>query len=163
MPLRDYHPTDLADVVQLFHRSVRDVCCRDYTPEQLAAWSPEPPNLADWAQRLAQLQVLVCAEANAIWGFVGFGPYEDSATDGLIDLLYVHPEHQHQGVGTLLLRKALARLQQRGLARVWAHVSLTAEPFFASQGFEIVQRQIVTRRGVSIPNCVMLRTPLIPK
>lgn len=37
---------------------------------------------------------------------------------------------------------------QRDMPRVQAHVSLSAEPFFACNGFEVIARQAVTVRGV---------------
>lgn len=160
MHLREYHPDDLAEVVQLFCQAVRQVNCRDYTSEQIAAWSPDPPDLHAWAQRLAQRLVLICENEGKIVGFLRADRQrEDAAAKaGLIDLLYVHPQHQRQGVATLLMTDALRRLAQQGIFRVWAHVSITAEPFFERQGFRAVQRQTVARRGVNLENCLMLRS-----
>ncbi|ENZ77118.1 MULTISPECIES: hypothetical protein [Ralstonia] len=46
---------------------------------------------------------------------------------------------------------------QRDMPRVQAHVSLSAEPFFACNGFEVIARQAVTVRGVLLDNALMVR------
>ena len=43
----------------------------------------------------------------------------------------------------------------RGIARLWANVSLTAEPFFCKSGFVVDARQQVTVRGVVLANARM--------
>lgn len=47
---------------------------------------------------------------------------------------------------------------QRGITRLWADVSLRAEPFFAANGFVVEQRQQVERRGVVLCNARMAKT-----
>lgn len=46
---------------------------------------------------------------------------------------------------------------QRGLSRTQAHVSLSAEPFFARNGFAVMERQTVMVRGVPLDNALMVR------
>lgn len=42
--LREFSPADLSAVVDAFSRSVREINSRDYIPEQIAAWAPDPPS-----------------------------------------------------------------------------------------------------------------------
>jgi putative acetyltransferase len=46
---------------------------------------------------------------------------------------------------------------QRGTPRLWADVSLTAEPFFARHGFAVEARQQVERHGVVLRNTRMAK------
>ena len=39
MELRRYRPGDLPELARLFYGSITGVACRDYTPEQVAAWA----------------------------------------------------------------------------------------------------------------------------
>ena len=50
-----------------------------------------------------------------------------------------------------------ALAQQRGITHLHAHVSLTAEPFFAAQGFVVQERQQVERAGVVLHNARMAK------
>ena len=45
MLIRPFEPRDAADWARIFHAAVHQVGARDYTPEQCAAWSPEPAPL----------------------------------------------------------------------------------------------------------------------
>lgn len=149
--VREYRLSDLQAVVALFGRSVREVASRDYSPQQISAWAPEPPDLAAWSMRLARGAVFVCERANQI---AGFSRIDDN---GLLDLLYVHPEFQRKGVGRELITRVYSWARSRGISRLTAEVSLTARPFFECQGFRIEGRETVRRRGVSLANLRMVK------
>lgn len=149
--MRDYRPEDLAAVVELFHRAVRETASRDYSQAQLAAWAPEPPDLEAWSRRLQGGGVFVCERNGRIAGFTRV----DEA--GHVDLLFVHPEAQHQGIGGRLLAHVIAWAADHGMHRLSADVSLTARPVFERAGFHLLARQVVERRGVSLVNFRMAR------
>ncbi len=44
---------------------------------------------------------------------------------------------------------------RRGLRRLHAEVSVTAQPFFERMGFRLVRPQVVERRGVKFDNLLM--------
>ena len=46
--LRRYRPEDCPLLGQLFYDTVHTVNAVDYTPEQLAAWAPELPDMEQW-------------------------------------------------------------------------------------------------------------------
>ncbi|MNW05959.1 putative acyltransferase [compost metagenome] len=53
------------------------------------------------------------------------------------------------------MQRIHAQAQTLGLTELTADVSLTAQPFFAHHGFELVERREVVRDGVTIPNALM--------
>ena len=135
-------------MLDLFRNTVRNVNSRDYSPEQIAAWvdcvDPER-----WQITLAQHLTLVAELDGVVVGFADIVP-----ETGYLDRLYVHCDYQRLGIATALCDR-LEPLSQTG--KVFSDVSVTAEPFFAARGYQVVRRQLVERRGVLLPNCVMLR------
>lgn len=149
--VREYRSSDLHVVVALFGRSVREVASRDYSPDQISAWAPDPPDLAAWSQRLGSGAVYVCERQNQISGFSRIDE------DGLIDLLYVHPAFQRQGVAGELMNRMCSWARQRRIRWLTAEVSRTARPFFEHRGFHAQAQHSVERRGVSFSTLQMAR------
>jgi putative acetyltransferase len=159
--VRHYAASDLAAVVSLFQRSVREVACRDYSPAQIAVWAPEPPDLAAWSARLSMSDgVFVAEKYNEI---VGFARITD---EGYIDLLFVDPAFQGQGVAHSLCDRTILWVSGRDVSRLTAEVSITAKSFFERVGFRVVRAQEVERQGVRLRNFFMERNidgePIIP-
>jgi putative acetyltransferase len=44
--VRDYRAADAPALARLFHDTVHAIAARDYTPDQLRAWSPAVPDAA---------------------------------------------------------------------------------------------------------------------
>lgn len=153
--LRRYAPGDLAAVVGLFHRAVHISAAGDYTPEQLAAWAPDPPDLATWSARLASGETLVAETEGQILGFIRVA--HDDGSTALVDLLYVAPEVQRRGVATALLERAREWGRRQQLAALVADVSITARPFMERHGFSVVAEQLVERHGAALRRFRMRR------
>jgi GNAT superfamily N-acetyltransferase len=150
MVIRDYEPGDARALMALFHRTVHTVCAADYTPEQLAAWSPAAgQQLERWSRRFAIKRPFVATNERGPVGFLELEP------DGHIDGMYVHSEVQRQRVGTRLLQHAITQARRWGLRRIHAEVSITALPFFRRHGFQLIRNQEVERHGQRLRNSVM--------
>lgn len=48
MQLREYQPSDCAQMAELFHQTVHSVNAKDYTKEQLDAWATGEVDLQAW-------------------------------------------------------------------------------------------------------------------
>lgn len=149
--VREYRPGDLPAIVSLFARSVREIASRDYSAAQVAAWAPEPPDVAAWQRRLDQGGVLVCERDDRIAGFARLD------ANGCVDLLYVHPDFQRRGIARALLERVTVRARSGGVSRLYADVSITARAFFETAGFRVLAPQTVERHGVSLENFRMER------
>lgn len=145
--LRRYRDLDVEPTWQVFHAAVRVTARADYTPEQLGAWSPDEVDLEVWGRRRAQAWTLVAVEGDRVVGF------SDLTDDGVLDMLFVHPDFGGQGVARLLVAAVLEEARRRGLARVVTHASRTARPAFERFGF-VVERENTDNwtRGVRVPN-----------
>ncbi len=151
MIIRQYQDRDFEPVVALFTDTVRRVNIRDYSPEQVAAWAPQPPDLARWRERLAGLTLWVAGSDSDLLGFCGLG------ADGLVDLLYVDYRFQRQGVARRLYEHLETESRRRRIRRLFTGSSITARPFFESMGFDVLREQWVELRGVRFRNYAMER------
>ena len=150
--LREFRPGDAPALRDVFVSAIHGVAIRDYTPQQVDAWAPREHDVADWAEHMHDLAPFVAERDGRIVG------YADVQPDGYIDHFFVSAAAGGQGVGGALMRRLLARAHERGLAELTSHVSLTAQPFFAHFGFEIVQQRVVQVRGVELRNAAMRKT-----
>lgn len=149
--VRDYRVSDLDAVISVFQHSIREIASRDYSPIQVAAWSPERPDRDAWSARLGRGGVFVCERDG---GIVGFARIDES---GHVDLLYVHPKFQRQGVARALFERVVVWALRRSVRRLTSDVSLTARPFFERAEFHMVRSQEVECRGVSFQSFRMER------
>jgi len=154
--IRPYRPTDTFLLMTLFYETIHTVNTRDYTPEQVAAWAPLPPEQMDfaaWAESLARRTTFV-AEGDA-GVVIGFGELEE---DGHINRFYCHKEYQGVGVGTALLAAIEARAREWRLTRLFTEASITAKPFFERRSFSVLAQQSVERFGILLTNYRMEKT-----
>lgn len=147
MEIRNYRPADCEEMANLFYRTVHTVNAKDYTREQLNAWATGRVDLEQWNRSFLSHLSLVAVEDGII---VGFG---DMAPDGYLDRLYVHADHQGQGIATALCDL----LEQSVTGSVTTHASITAKPFFEKRGYTAVKEQTVERVGVLLTNYVMVK------
>ena len=144
--IRHYCPEDVGAIVALFRDTVRRINIRDYSVEQVRAWAPDEIDGQRWADRLAN-RCCVIAEIDGV--IVGFADLE---SDGHLDHLFVHADHQRRGVGAALLAALHGEAARRGIARLFTEASITARPFFERHGYRVLQEQVVVVRGVELVN-----------
>lgn len=154
--IRPFQRGDEAALFRVFHSAVHVVAARNYTPEQLAAWAPDDFDRNEWAQRMQSLRPYVALLDEAVVG------YADVQPNGYISHFFVSGLHPRRGIGAALMEQLHVAATRRGLAELRADVSLTAEPFFAASGFEVVQRQQPLRRGVQLDNARMRKALVVP-
>jgi putative acetyltransferase len=143
---------DFGAIGGVFHDAVHQIAKRDYTPEEVAAWSPREFDAAHWQRRTAQLDVRVAVLERALAGFIGFSQL------GYIDLLFVRPEFVRRGIARQLLLEAERVLGQLNVKRAWTEASLAARSFFQAMGYAIVREQTVCCGGAKLRNFRMEKT-----
>ena len=146
---RLYESTDLPNVMGIYTASIRVLAASYYSPEQVAAWAPVPPDAARWQERLSRLHTIV-TESNGM--LAGFASYTD---DGYLDFLFTHPAFARRGVASRLYRRVESALRAAGTPRVTAHVSLAARPFFDHHGFQLDGEECVECRGAYLRRFAM--------
>lgn len=147
MYIRKYDAKDCREITELFYNTVHTVNAKDYTEEQLNAWTVKSVDYDKWNRSLAEHFTLVAVEDGVI---TGFGDIDGT---GYLDRLYVHRDYQRRGTATALCD----RLENYINGDITVHSSITARPFFEHRGYRVIKEQQVPRNGVLLTNFVMLK------
>lgn len=146
--VRPYTINDLDVTIDIFLRAIREVSSRDYTPAQVEAWA-KVEDRAAWAVRRGSRPTWIAEVSTRPVGFA------DLTADGLLDMMFVHPEFQGLGVASRLLDTVERGARQQRLDRIYTEASKTARPFFERRGFRLVKAQKVEKRGQVLENFLM--------
>ncbi len=138
-------------MLSVFNRAVHETASADYSPEQVRAWAPTDPDLAQWsAARAAATGFVAVADGSVI----GFTEVDDS---GHVNMMFVDPDWVRQGVASQLLEQATAHAVLHGATTMTTDASVTARGFFESHGFVAIAAQHPVRAGVMLTNYRMTR------
>lgn len=154
MQIRPFEPRDAVDWARIFHTAVHEVGARDYTPEQCAAWSPEPAPVDRVLERAQDgRRIWVAADTQDVaQGFIELEP------DGHIDCFYLAPDVAGVGIGASLYARLEHEARSLALASLFVEASEAARRLFLRQGFAENHRRDFERRGVRIHNYAMSKT-----
>jgi putative acetyltransferase len=147
MEIRPYRAADLDAVIAIFLAAIRETAINDYTLAQVEAWAQADREA--WATRRLSRPTWVACIGPAVVGFT------DLEADGHLDMMFVHPARQRTGIASALLDTAEQAARAQGLARLFTESSITARPFFAAHGFEVLRQQTVRRNGQDLVNFAM--------
>ena len=146
MKLRIYESSDCEEMTKLFYDTVHTVNAADYRQEQLDVWATGQVDLDAWDASFREHYTVVAEFGDRI---IGFG---DIDSTGYLDRLYVHKDHQREGVG-----RAICDVLENAfdVDLITTHASITAKSFFESCGYRVVKAQQVLRGGIALTNFVM--------
>lgn len=147
MLIRQFEPTDADALAALLHASVREAGIRDYSPEQVAVWSPAKPNPERYF-RLAQNRTILVAVDNESQ-IIGYGELEPN---GHIDHLYCHPDRAGTGVGSAIYEAIEVSARRAGIRLLFVEASEGVRNLFERCGFGVDGRNDFTIEGVAIYN-----------
>lgn len=152
MEIRRYQSEDLAELVRLFGETVRTICRRDYTVGQVEAWAASEAELLQRDKWFHTLYTLVAAGEDG--HLLGYGNVDDT---GYLDHLFVHRDHQREGVASRICSALENHCLEGGVTCMTVHASITARPFFERRGYMVEQVQQVPLRGETLTNYRMSR------
>jgi putative acetyltransferase len=144
LSIRAYRPGDLDAVIAIFLGAIRQIAARDYNQAQIDAWAQADRNV--WAPRRLDRPTWVAVIDETIAGFA------DLEAGGHLDMMFVHPAYQRQGVASALYETVETHAHRQGLREISTEASLTARPFFERRGFSVLAAQLVEKRGRILKN-----------
>ena len=137
LAMRPYLPADAPLVGEILRASIEELTGDDYSEAQRQAWASVADDEEVFGARLAQgLTLLGTIDGSP----VGFASLEGGDK---VDMLYVHPAAAGHGVGTMLIDALEKLAAARGVRRLTADVSDSAQDFFRHRGFVPQQRNSV--------------------
>ena len=149
---RPYVASDLAAVIEIFQRAMRDVACKDYRLAQIAAWSET--DCDEWAPHRLSRPAWIAEVGKSAAGFT------DLEANGHLDMMFVHPDHQGRSIATALLAQVEEASGVLKLAEIFTEANITARPFFERRGFQLTAAQSVACGGQFLTNFRMRKTLL---
>jgi putative acetyltransferase len=136
--IRPYLEHEARLFLEIHHAAIRGLVTDAYPPEVIEAWPP----LAITNEAVAAVdrnpdgEIRLIAEIDSV--SVGIGALIIKTSE--LRACYVSPTGSRQGVGSALVREIERIAQERGLNHLWLDSSLTAEPLYASLGYQVVTR-----------------------
>lgn len=157
MHIRPFQADDAEALAKLYHAAVHEVGIRDYSPAQVAAWSPRPRAAASYVDKAAGRIFLVAVTDDG--EPIGYGDLEPN---GHIDHLYCRPDHIGTGVGAAIC----AALEEAAIASriglLFVEASEAARRMLERNGFQVESRRDFEIGGVPIHNYRMIKRLVDP-
>ncbi len=151
MNIRKAVQDDLYSILELFEATVTEVNKKDYSPSQLEAWRSSSKDQERWIKKIKDQYFLVTEEEDdLITGFASI------TLEGYLDTMFVHKDHQRKGIAGSLIKALIQFARENEMHEIITEGSITARPFFEKFGFEVIEKQKVNRKGISITNYKML-------
>ena len=139
---------ELDEIIDLFYETVHLVSIKDYNQTQLDAWAPRNVDSEKWRERISNNYLFIVKYEN----IVGFS---ELSSNGCIEMLYVHKDYLKRGIGKKLLNLMIKKARELNINEIFTDASITAKPFFESQGFKVIKKQIKTFNNVDFINYQM--------
>jgi putative acetyltransferase len=119
---------DAVAITPVHVASIRTLCAKDYTPQQIDAWAGwKSPD--EYCAAMDAGEVFFVAEVNG--NIVGFSVLFGDE----VKAVYVHPDHVGCGVGRRLLEAVEAEARSRGIRELKLTSTLTSLEFYESCGY----------------------------
>ncbi|TEY04622.1 GNAT family N-acetyltransferase [Campylobacter sp. US33a] len=136
---------DLEACIKLFKQSVKTLCAKDYTKDQIKAWLGIDEE--KWKEKFKNDEIFIYEREGKIASFISI-----ILDQKILDLLFTHPDFASQGLATNLLDFALRNYPHN---EIYTFASLSAKEFFLKNDFEIVRENEAIRANQILKNFLM--------
>ncbi|MFW2488728.1 GNAT family N-acetyltransferase [Clostridium chromiireducens] len=154
MNIRLYKTADCEEIIKLFYETVHSINAGDYTKSRLKAWAPKQIDITEWDKSFSKDYTIVVENSGKILGFANLDH------TGYFDKLFVHKDHQGQGIATMIANELEKYSQENDIRVITVEASITAKPFFEKRGYFTVKQQEVERKGQLLTNFIMKKSEL---
>jgi N-acetylglutamate synthase-like GNAT family acetyltransferase len=152
---------DAEGIREAFLRSLREVCAKDHTPEEILAWGSRPQ---DEVRRLMDIQnehVWVLELDGRIEGFAHLHLSSVFGRRlGQVHGLYLTPEAMGQGFGKKLAAILIEEAKKFGAAEIRLESTLNAHAFYRGIGFQYDGDPTTAHLGSTVVRCIPMQMVL---
>jgi N-acetylglutamate synthase-like GNAT family acetyltransferase len=128
---------DAAKIITAHQRSIREICSKDYPPEQIEAWAGRDFREDRWHQTMDKDFVWVISDLDLnVYGFGHLQIRENAEAE--IAGLYFAPEVIGKGFGKKLMAIILDECRNKEVKTILLTATKTAKSFYQSAGFQQV-------------------------
>lgn len=142
--------SDAEDIIHAHVESIRRICSKDYTPQQIEAWSGRKFRIPLWEDTIDRDYVWVVTYKNKVHGFGHFAVMDNE--NGEVMGLYLTPEICGKGLAKKLFEEILKIAYKQQLKKINLHATITARGFYERLGFfQSASDTTIEMQGVPIP------------
>lgn len=128
--IRKASSADKENISRLHIASIRKLCAKNYTHEQLNAWtSVLVPSVYD--QALREKEFLVAFDSQQDLLGIGILDVENAE----LSAIYIHPNAVGKGVGSKLLNELEKIARNNNVFKITVHSTLNAKGFYVAHGY----------------------------
>lgn len=139
--LRAFVPADTSVLRDLLAASFEELTQEDYSEDERIAWVCVAEDAEVFCKLLEEGVTLVVEIKGDPVGFASL------KENNILNMLYVHPYHVHEGIGTMLCDALETVVRTQGGTEILVESSETAVLFFERRGYKSLQRNSVERYG----------------
>lgn len=154
--VRKANPSDAEGIIGAHISSIREVCSKDYIPEQIEAWAGRKFKAELWRQTIERDHVWVVERDSKIVGFSQLAIMDDDHAE--VMGLYLMPEALGQSLGRKLLNEMMDVCMVLNVTKISLYATLTAAGFYQKHGFTNHEpKTTIEMQGVAIPCFPMMK------
>ena len=135
MRIRKAKKQDSRKIFDAHMLSIKEVCSKDYTAEQINGWGGRTYDPEHWPRIIEKSHNWVIADGDNIYGISSLMLPEGDETAHIM-ALYIVPAALGKGFGKQFIKLALETARSNGYKKVFADSTKTAKKFYISQGFK---------------------------
>ncbi len=148
--IRRAQHSDSQGIIDVHVKSIREVCGKDYTPEQIEAWAGRRFKTELWHQAIDRDYIWVIEADKSILGFGHFAVMDEN--NGEVLGLYFIPPVIGNGCGRKMFAEFVKVAKEHNLTKINLHSTITAKSFYESLGFhQNGSDTTIEMRGIAIP------------
>ncbi len=135
--IRKAKPEDAQGIHEAHMRSIREVCSKDHSSEEIQGWGNRPFREQDRINAINNHWVWVIDISGKIEGFGHFSLItKDENLYGHIMGLYLAPEALGKGYGVKIVQMMIAEAKEKNVKEINLESTLTALRFYQKMGFK---------------------------
>lgn len=134
--IRRARPEDTLGIHEAHMRSIREVCSKDHSPEEIQGWGHRPYREDQRLNAIKNQFVWVVDNSGKIEGYGHLSLIsENGKIRGHVMGLYLVPEANGKGFGVTIAREMIAEAKKQNAFEINLESTLTAHSFYKKMGF----------------------------